>query len=116
MIFLGLFFVGFGVFSLLQARLPRERRKIFPRGSKPWKDKAARPLGKYSCICFGIFCSVVGVYLSLEALSVIHVDGVYQLLGSIPLFLIMIVGVILDDVKKEPNQPPEPTRQAGGSS
>ena len=114
MIFFGLFFIGGGIFALFQARLPRAERKIFPIRSNgwPWQKKDRKPLGRYSCIGSGIFFSVAGVVIFVRALHLLPIDDAYFLLGSIPLFLVMIAGAILDGVKTEPNQAPEPTPTA----
>lgn len=99
---LGLFFIALGGFALSQARLPRHKRKIVP-GRGGWRRKGRQPLGRYSCISSGGSFLTAGVFIALTGFHVIEIEPAMLLLGSIPLFLIMIAGVIADDVKKEPS-------------
>jgi multisubunit Na+/H+ antiporter MnhG subunit len=118
MIFLGLFFIAFGAFTLFQARLPREKRKIYARSNGwPWRKKDRKPSGRYSCISFGVSFSAAGILLSLAALNIAQIDDVYIPIVSILLFVIMIAGVTVDGLKKEPNQQAsQPTAPSGRGS
>jgi len=107
MALVGLFFVIFGSFTLLQARLPRHKRGIFP-GRAGSMQKGRQPLGRYSCIGTGGGFLVIGLGLTLVGFGVMKIEPAMLLLGSIPAILLMLGGVIADDLKKEPNQAPEP--------
>jgi hypothetical protein len=113
MAFVGLFFLIFGSFTLLQARLPRHQRKIFPGRAGSLK-KGRQPLGRYSCIGMGGGFFVIGLSLTLAGFGIVKIEPAMLLLGSIPPFLLMIAGVIADDLKKEPNQPTQPTPSGRG--
>ena len=110
---LGLFFIAFGGFALLQSRLSRHKRNIYPGRAGGWGKKNRVPLGRYSCITSGVSFATAGIFMTLEGFRFIEIEPALYMLGVIPLFLLVIAGAIIDDVKKEPNQPAPPTEPSG---